>query len=65
VLAGRLGKQGLLIVEDSKEAAYQIQVILELIGARQGVRFIGMPALTGPSILSIYIPELALWKRDR
>jgi len=64
VLSGWLRKQGLVIVEDSKEAAYQMQAILESIGTRQGVRFLGMPA-TNSSVLPIAIPELTLWKRNR
>lgn len=64
VLAGWLSKQGLVVVEDSKEATYQMQAILESIGTNQGVRFLGMPA-SSSSLLPISIPELTLWKRDR
>ncbi len=64
VLSGWLRKQGLVVVEDSKEATYQMQAILESIGTRQGVRFLGMPA-SDSSLLPIAIPELTLWKRDR
>ena len=64
VLAGWLGKQGILIVEDSKEAAYRVRAIVESIGTRQGVRLLGMPAAKS-AFFPVAIPELALWKRDR
>lgn len=64
VLAGWLSKQGLVVVEDSKEATYQMQAILESIGTNQGIRFLGMPA-SSSTLLPISIPELTLWKRNR
>ncbi len=64
VLAGWLGKQGLVIVEDSKEAAYRVRAIIESIGVRRGIRFVGMPAANS-SFFPIAIPELTLWKRVR
>ncbi|SEQ90699.1 hypothetical protein SAMN05421690_100386 [Nitrosomonas sp. Nm51] len=64
VLAGRLGKEGLVIVEDSRKAKYQVRVIIETIGTNRGVRFVGMPAANS-SFIPISIPELTLWRRDR
>jgi len=64
VLAGWLAKQGLVIVEDSRKATYQMQTIIETIGTNQGVRFVGMPP-SNSSFFPIAIPELTLWKRDR
>jgi hypothetical protein len=64
VIAGWLGEQGFVTVEDSKEATFRVQAIVETIGVRQGIRFLGMPAADS-ALLPVAIPELALWKRNR
>ncbi len=64
VVAGWLGKQGLIEVEDEEAATYRLQAIVEGIGTRKGIRFLGMPAVGG-GFVPIALPELSLWKRVR
>ena len=63
VLHGWLGKQGLIIRQEEKDATLSVRMIIESLGARRGVRMFGMPA-TESAWLPIATPELALYKRD-
>jgi hypothetical protein len=62
VVAGWLGRQGLIIRKEEKDAIYRARLIIESLGSTQHVRMVGMPA-TNAVLLPISTPELALWKR--
>ena len=64
VVNGWLGKQGLIIRQEEKEATLSVRMIIEALGTRRGVRLFGMPA-TESAWLPIATPELSLYKRDR
>ncbi len=64
VVAGWLGKQGLRVQRDDKNAKYRVRLIIQSLGTRQSVRLFGMPP-SQSQWLPISLPEIALWKRDR
>jgi len=61
VVGGWLGRQGLIIRKEEKDAIYRARLIIESLGSTQTIRMVGMPA-TNAVLLPISIPELALWK---
>jgi len=62
VVAGWLGKQGVIIREEGKDATYRVHLILESVGTTQSIRMLGLPAANS-TLLPIAMPELALYKR--
>jgi len=62
VVAGWLGRQGVIIREEEKDATYRVHLILESVGTNQRTRMLGLPA-TSSTLLPIATPELALYKR--
>ena len=64
ILAGWLGGQGLIIVEEKSRASLHLRAIVQTVGTRRGIRFVGLPSSQAP-FLPLRLPELALWKRDR
>ncbi len=66
VVAGWLGRAGLIVQEQEKNAALRVQLIIQSLGTSHQVRFFGLPASQGGGgFFGIATPELALWKRDR
>lgn len=65
VLTGWLGKQGIRVKTDEKEATYRVQVIVQSFGPSRSVRIFGLAGGTASTgIIGVGIPELALYKRD-
>lgn len=64
VLADWLGRQGVIIRTEEKDATYRVHLILESLGSTQRTRMFGMPPTRG-GFLPIATPELALYKRIR
>ena len=62
VVAGWLGKQGVIIREEEEDATYRVHLIVESIGTTQNARLLGLPA-TQATIFPIATPELAFYKR--
>ncbi len=63
VVAGWLGREGLLIREQEKDATFRVRLIIQSLGTLQEVRFIGVPASSG-GFFGFATPEVALWKRQ-
>jgi hypothetical protein len=65
VLTGWLGKQGIIVKKEEKEATYRVQVIVQSFGPSRNVRIVGFAGGQAQAwLLGIRVPELALYKRD-
>ncbi|MEO8326338.1 MAG: hypothetical protein ABI618_10840, partial [Nitrospirota bacterium] len=64
VVAGWLGRQGVIIRTEEKDATYRVHLLLESLGSTQRTQLFGMPSTRG-GVLPIATPELALYKRIR
>ena len=58
ILAGWLGEQGLIIVEEKSRASLHLRAIVQTVGTRRGIRFVGLPSSQAP-FLPLRLPELA------
>ncbi|MEO8995886.1 MAG: hypothetical protein ABI284_00390, partial [Nitrosospira sp.] len=61
ILVGWLGKQGLAVQQDEKDATYRINVIVNAMGTEFGSDFFGMPP-SSSQFIPISLPELAIYK---
>ncbi len=64
ILAGWLGKKGIAVRKEEKDATVRVRVVVQSLGTRRGIKFLGLLRAQSPFI-PIALPELALWKRDK
>jgi hypothetical protein len=58
-----LGEQGLLLMSETKQANYRIQILAQALGTEQSLSFFGIPAIQSV-VIPFALPEIALYKNQ-